>query len=143
MIDMKIDNLEFPIVAFSSDGSTYYARSQDELTTCSQAAYKNGYYNNMEIIDSNGKVYHVLNAKKKQVVKFSIFLNHTIRVDLNIDKQVQVLSLDEFLKRVKKKLHEDEFHDSLNKEEPVDIERKENSIRQILISLSNEYHRPF
>ena len=61
----------------------------DALTTCTKVALKNGYFDDLLIVDANGVGYQVKGARKLHGVGpffgYNIFLNQRIKVELLTD----------------------------------------------------------
>ncbi|QSA95833.1 hypothetical protein [Methylococcus sp. EFPC2] len=76
----------------------------DMLTTTTTAGLKNGLFDNILLVDSNGVSYHIVGAKKLHGVGpfwgFNIFLNQRIRVEPVFDGEPAEMSLDEVRKRI-------------------------------------------
>lgn len=100
---LNVAAIEFPVLCFS--GSLVYAMpTPDVLTTCTKVALRNGYFDNLLIVDANGIGYWVKGARKLHGVGrffgYNIFLNQRIKVDLLTDGTPIPVSLDEVKRRV-------------------------------------------
>ena len=88
---------EFPILAIHKYGISC-ARNMKQITTCTKQGLRNGFYNNLIIIDSNSRRYVVGSADKIAYAPFElkwwIFLNFRIIISLNILK-VETIPFDE------------------------------------------------
>lgn len=74
-------------------------RSEESLTTTTSIALRKGFFDELKIIDSNGRQYVVTKASKLHGVGrfwgYNIFLNRWIRVALNLRSSGEILSVDE------------------------------------------------
>ena len=100
---MTTSELVYPVLCFSQN-LVRVKKSEQELTTCSKTALKQGgYYEKMVLVDSRGSALNVNGAKKLCGVGvfwgYNIFLNQRIRVELQIKDSFH-LQLDEIKRRV-------------------------------------------
>lgn len=95
---MTANDLTFPVVCIYR-GTIFTSSAVDALTRTTTAALRGGLFNGLRIVDSAGKEYTVKNARKLHGIGplwgFNIFLNRTVRVDIEIDDNVKTLNVDE------------------------------------------------
>jgi len=101
-------DLVFPVVCFHSYGDFLStAGDWDCLTSSNQLAVKRRVFNDVLLVDSDARAFHVNGARKLHGIGrfggWNIFLNQTIRVELSFDGHPRTIGLDEFKERV--------FHD--------------------------------
>ena len=104
---MKNNNLKYPIIAFSSSG-LHIARTEEDILICSSLALKRGFYKSMNIVDSEGFLYKIEDAKKIKghgiFGGYNIFFNQKIIVELIIrDKPIEC-SVEEVKRKLNKEL---------------------------------------
>ena len=96
-------DLKFPVIGFNKH-TFYIERDVDSLTVTTKAGLKNKLYENASIIDSSGRLYTIVKAKKLHGIGlfwgYNVFLNQRIKIELYIDPIVTNISLDDFKKRV-------------------------------------------
>jgi hypothetical protein len=107
-----VEKLNFPVLLYKAKSVDYFiCKDANMLTLCTVAALKNKYYNNLLLIDTQGKEYLIISAVKiknetKPRLSFSyIFGSRFIRIqpvfDLDYGQQrniefVKKIILDEF-----------------------------------------------
>ena len=95
---MTASDLTFPVVCVYK-GTIFTSKTLDALTRTTTAALRGGLFNGLHIVDSTGKEYTVKNAQKLHGIGpfwgFNVFLNRTVRVDIEIDDDPKMLSADE------------------------------------------------
>ena len=100
---MDVNNLKFPVLCFNQ-GLTIKCKNVEELTTCTKTGLKNGYFKNLQIVDSSNKLYKVKETKKIKGVGllwgYNIFLNQKILVDLIFHDKVQDILFEEVKNKV-------------------------------------------
>ena len=73
--------------------------TEESLTTTTSIALRKGFFDELKIIDSDGRQYVVTKARKLHGVGpfwgYSIFLNRWIRVALDLCSSGEILSVDE------------------------------------------------
>ena len=138
--------LEFPIVAFSKN-SFHIARNENEILICTKIALKNNFYKGMIIVDSTGTSYNIVNAKKIKGVGpfwgYNIFLNQKIKVELTYKDDCSNLNIELFKNKVLNYIKIAKWDSADNYE---DIKLKINNLnnfKQIIIILSNSYHKEY
>lgn len=102
---LNLAAIRFPVLTFS--GSVVYVMATaDELTACKRGALKNGWFDDMLIVDAIGVGYQVRGARKLHGVGpfygYNIFLNQTIKVELLTGGDPLPVSLDMIKARVLK-----------------------------------------
>lgn len=80
---MDIIYMTFPV--FACKGESFFIRqSEDQLFICNSLAMKRGYYKGLELIDSNGLLYRLIDAEVVRgegiLFGYNIFFNRTLRV---------------------------------------------------------------
>ncbi len=80
---MTINDLNFPVICFSMN-LVREKTTLDSLTMCSKGALRNGYFENLSIVDSKGVRLNISGAKKLRGVGFlwgyNIFLSLRIKI---------------------------------------------------------------
>lgn len=94
------NSIKYPAIILDRNNTVEIIKSNDDLTSCSDKALKNGFYKGLVIIDSSGKSLKIINAQKNKIKKFSIFLNHIISVDLEYDSKVINFSVSQFKEKI-------------------------------------------
>jgi hypothetical protein len=61
---VSIKDLRFPIISFGKGNIIHFSRSEDELTTCTAVGFRNGYFNNLQLVDSSGLTVVIRKANK-------------------------------------------------------------------------------
>jgi hypothetical protein len=100
---MGINELNFPVICFSQN-VIRMEKSSDSLTTCSKTALRNGYFENLLIIDSKGVALRITGAKKLHGVGlfsgYNLFLNQRIKVELVSNGEAVQISTPELKQKV-------------------------------------------
>lgn len=100
---MKKTNFEFPVICFWNK-FVRLSDSYDNLTHTTKAGVKNGMFKDLLIVDSSMMAFRVIDAKKAHGIGlfggWSIFLNQRIRVDLEIQEEPKIITLDEVKQKV-------------------------------------------
>lgn len=100
---LNFSNLNFPIICFNKY-TFNIINSLDQLTLTTKAGLKNGLFENLIIIDSNGLKYRVKEAKKLYGVGplwgYNIFLNQKIKVTLDFQSEVKSVTIQELMKLI-------------------------------------------
>lgn len=108
-----IDKIIFPVLTFSRPNVIEFAKDIDRLTSCNRLGLKNGYYNNLSIVDSIGNSFVVAHAHKIGTIGpfwgFNIFLEQSLRVELEFEKGVEQLGLDDFKDKVLNVFEKDKY----------------------------------
>ncbi len=108
-----IDRIIFPVLTFSRPNVIEVAKDADRLTRCNRLGFKNGYYNNLDIIDSNGNSFGVSRAHKVGTVGlfwgYNIFLEQNLRVELEFKQHVEQVTLEAFKDRVLSIFEKDKY----------------------------------
>ncbi len=101
---MGVDDLEFPILGTFPNGSLEIAAAPTNLTVNTSIGLKQGYYDGLRIVDSRGKWFRVLAARKLHGVGrfngYNIFFNQRIRVALDIEDEHRNADLEEVRRMV-------------------------------------------
>lgn len=105
--------LLYPVIALPKNQIAFFARNESDLVTCSSVSLRNGFYEGMTLIDSEGKVYEIISAEKIKGKGFfwgyNIFLNQKILVKLNYSHHVTTITLEELKESVIKNFKKDVF----------------------------------
>src|SRR5690606_29481523 len=108
-----INKIKYPIVAFAKGGVIHFARNEADLTICSIRGLKNGFYNGLKIIDSEGNSFDVQEARKVGYVGFlwgfSFAFGQRIQVELIFSSISEELSIDIFKEKILKQLKKDKL----------------------------------
>ena len=59
-----MDVIKYPVIGFSEGKILQAFHDEDELTNCTPLSLKNGYYNNLLLIDSDGNEITLIGAEK-------------------------------------------------------------------------------
>jgi hypothetical protein len=97
----------FPILSLTKRAALV-SRNADELPTCGKGGLRNGWFNSLLLVDSNGQGWVVNGARKLHGVGpfwgYNIFLNQRIKVDLLISDGPFRASVEDVRNRVLKSL---------------------------------------
>ena len=108
-----LESVKLPFLALSKPAVIEVVNKLDDILICSKGALKNGFYTNLELIDSDGYLYKVQNATKVgSVGKFwgyDLFLDQTIKVELTITSNPQKLAFSEIKERIVRTINQDRF----------------------------------
>lgn len=95
---MTASDLKFPVICIYKNTIVTF-RTQDELTSTTTAALRSDLFYGLRIVDSSGKEYTVKNVEKLQGIGpfwgYNVFLNRTVRIDLEINDDPKALSVDD------------------------------------------------
>jgi hypothetical protein len=94
--------ISFPAITISKKNILGVVFNEEELTTCTAKALKNGFFDKLKILDSTGKCYLVEKAYKKSLKKISIFLDIYLFVNLEFNEKIETLTIDKIKTFVKK-----------------------------------------
>jgi|GEM_PF-1875278 len=100
---MTKNEITFPVICFYRH-LLRIRNDWDTLVTTTTAGVGNGMFDNMLIVDSNGKAIRVKSARKLHGVGpffgYNIFLNQRIKVELTFDSEPFQMLTDDVRKRV-------------------------------------------
>jgi hypothetical protein len=95
-----IEKMIFPVLTFSRPNVIEFAKDEDRLTRCNRLGLKNGYYNNLKVIDSDGNCFSVSQANKVGTIGplwgFNLFLEQQLRVRLEFKNSIERITLEDF-----------------------------------------------
>jgi hypothetical protein len=94
-----LNKIKYPAITFPTKGKDKYItviRSGKDLTDSYSKPLKNGFYNDLKIVDINGLCYTVLSADKIGYRGFFGFILSDIKVKLNFDESIGEISLIDF-----------------------------------------------
>ena len=98
-----MEHLRFPVLCFSQN-LALVTQTEEDLTTCSKVGLRNGYFDNLLLVDSSGRGVRVKGAKKLHGIGpfwgYNMFLNQTIKVELIVAGEPFKVSLEEVKERV-------------------------------------------
>jgi hypothetical protein len=147
---IKISNVAFPIIAFSKDNSIHYARQESEITTCTKVSLKNNYFKNLKIIDSEGFIYIIENARKTGTIGpfwgYNILLNQKLKVELLFkNKSKNPIELKELKDKILTAFKKDEYF--WNSDGNLEIRKtfiqKAGTHREIITHLTDEFYKKY
>lgn len=100
---MDVNKMEFPVLCISQY-LVSVAESIDSVVVCGKGALRNGYYDNMLLIEPTGKAHRIGGAKKLHGVGalwgYRLFYTQRIKVQLLFDGNPFQMSVDEVKKLV-------------------------------------------
>lgn len=95
MSEANTNGLLFPVLPIATDGSLRTVDTKEGLETCNNMAMRNGYYNEMLIVDSNGAKYRVAAAERGEYVSsWRPFRGRLLRVHLHLNQEGVATLLD-------------------------------------------------
>jgi hypothetical protein len=101
---MNVSDFKFPVICFGPNFCLRIRQDWDSLTITTRAGLKNGLFDHLLIVDSQGCVLSVKNAKKLYGVGrfwgYNIFLNQRIKVELITEDKTIQISVEEVKKYV-------------------------------------------
>ena len=142
-----VNDIKYPIIAFAKRGAIHFARNEADLTICSARGLKNGFYNGLNIIDSEGSGFDVKEAQQVGYVGFlwgfSLAFGQRIRVELIFRGSNKDLSIQNFKGRVLKQLKKDKhfWNSGGNFEEITIMVDSANSFKEIITFLTNYFYK--
>lgn len=104
MVDMK--DIKFPVIAFNQ-GIYMVIDEARTLTRCSAAGLKNGWFDGLEFVDVDNKLFKVKSARKIGSYRDNtgLFLSRKfLKVELAFAGEPKKITLDEIRKKVIKNL---------------------------------------
>lgn len=140
------DKIKYPVVAFLKGRGIHFARNEADLTICSSRGLNSGFYDGLNLIDSEGSSFVVLGAKKVGYFGFlwglSLTYGQRIQVELNITESSKGLTIDDLKQKILFNLEKDrhfwnsggDFNDLKN------IIKTENSFKEIITCLTNYFY---
>lgn len=141
--------LKYPVIAIGKGQVLHFARSAKDLTTCSSKGLKNGYYNNLKIIDSAGKCFLVIKAEKTDTIGpfwgFSLLMGQRLSVKLYFNNQEENILLDNFKALILNLLNKDKYFwnsDGLLMNRKEFVQNAE-SHSEIISQLTNEFYKEY
>lgn len=139
--------ISYPVIAFAKGGVVHLARNEADLTICSKRGLANGFYNGLNLIDSEGNRYNILEARKVGYANFlwgfNLAFGQRIRVELIISGSDNALAIEDFKERLLKQLKKDiQFWNSGgNFNELTVLIKTGKSFKDIITYLTNCYYR--
>lgn len=86
--------LKFPIITFNKFSTIGVFFCREDLQRTTSAGLKNGLYDNLEVVDSNGLSTKVFNVRKLRGIGplwgYNIFLNQNILVEVEFGDEQQI-----------------------------------------------------
>lgn len=108
---LDFSEVAFPIVALSVNTGLSFHRNTDDILHCSKYSLKKGAYNDLRIIDSNGKLYRVIKAEKIGTVGsfwgYDIFLDQALCVQLIARSTPEEISLADLKNEISNAMNSD------------------------------------
>ena len=145
---IKISDISFPIVAFIKGNTIYFARNEEEITTCNKSSFTSGFFNNLYIVDSAGFSYEVKEARRVGTVGifwgYNIFLNQKLKVDLILkNKSNNPVDLNSFKEHIINSFTKDEYfwNSDGDLKERIDFLKNSTSFMQIIKNLSEDFYK--
>lgn len=143
--DVKTDLLRYPVLEFSK-GMVFAARSVEELEQCTKPALRNGFFNDLLLIDSDGKALKITGARKLRGVGpffgFNIFLNQKILVTLIASGLESIVSVEEVRRLVISAIRgKQEWDSTEDSDELVAVVSRAQSISEITAAVTAAYYR--
>jgi hypothetical protein len=141
-------NINFPVIAIK--GKTLNPlRDIDELSSCNQVAFTNGWFQGLKFVDCLGQVYTIENATQHEVsilVRLYRFIfNPQFKVELDISSNVESSSLEEVKKSILGAINSDRYFWEAggNFDEIVKSIENEDSIRIIVTNFTNQFYQEY
>lgn len=140
--------LSFPIIAFAKGNVIHFVRVKEDITTCTKVALKGGFFKDLQLVDSNGIMYKIEDAKKVGTIGnfwgYNIFLNQKLKVELLLKSKSRI-ELEELKERLLKALRHDQYfwNSDGNLKERTEFIKNANSSREIIERLSNEFYKEY
>jgi hypothetical protein len=95
--------LAYPVAAFSQGLAVRYDNVK-ELTTATTTGLKSGYFQDLELVASDGAMYSVTSAEKLRGIGrfggYNLFLNQTIEIRLFYDGNHQQTAVEQLRSRI-------------------------------------------
>lgn len=142
---MLID-ISYPAVAFAKGGIVHFARNADDLVLCSKRGWKSGFYDSLNIVDSEGKGFNVQEARKVGNVGllwgFDFALGQRIKVEL-VHSEASMVSIEELKEKLLKQLKKDRhfWNSGGNLEEITSTVRAAKSHNEVLKYLAEIFFK--
>lgn len=135
---------KYPLVTIAEKGYLYFVKEEKDLLYTTYQGFKSGYYNNLVIIDSEGRRYVVkesvlIQAKSNWFLQLKYFLGVKIKVKLILDSSVEQLSLSDFKDYVLKLIRRDSGYSEI--EGKLDYVNKASRIHDIIAYLTDIYYK--
>lgn len=145
---MNICNeIKYPVIAFAKGGVIHFARNEDDLIICSTRGLKTGFYNGLNIIDSEGNSFVVQEAKKVGYAGFlwgfSLIFGQRIRVELIFRDAKKYYSMEDFKEKILKQLNKNKhfWNSGGNFEELAEMIKSGNSFKETITYLTNYFYK--
>lgn len=140
--------ITYPVIAFKN-GHISFHRNNKDLTICNSRGLKNGYYNNLKLIDSNSNEFIIKSAKKIKYFGilwgFNLLKGQQLEVELFFDEKIGFIDLVDFKDLLTIYLKKDQyFWDSDgNFKNRINFVSNSNSIKEILDFFTNEFYKKY
>lgn len=100
---LDVTSIKYPTLSFSK-GVVIVQRTAEDLTTCGKGALKNGWFDDLLIVDSAGLGYRVASARKLHGVGpfwgYNIFFNRRIKAEILVSGEAQPVPLEDVRRHV-------------------------------------------
>lgn len=142
-----VQEIKYPVIAFAKGGVIHFARNEADLTICSIRGLKNGFYNGLNIIDSEGNSFDVQGAKKVGFAGFlwgfNLLFGQRIRVELIFRGSNKYSSIEEFKEKILKQLKKEKhfWNSGGNFEELVLTVKMGKSFYETITFLTNHFYK--
>lgn len=87
---MAVDAIEFPVFVKGKD-FIHFAEDEASLSTCTRCAYKSRYFMGMEVLDADGNMYTVQDARRIGYAKIltleTLFMNPLVRLQFKLKRK--------------------------------------------------------
>jgi hypothetical protein len=94
-----VDDLAFPVLGRTQRGNVFVWPSAATLTLNTAVGLRNGFYTDLELVDSGGRCFRVASARKLEGVGrfagYNVFLNQRIRTELQLEDKHRQATVDE------------------------------------------------
>jgi len=140
---------KYPVMTVAKKGYLYFARTEEELTSCTYTGWKNGHFNDLKIVDSNGNRYTVKEAKpsgqSNVLQKLKMLVGAKFRVELIGDPAATQLSLVEFKEFALKQLKKNRsfFDAGGTYQETIEYVNNAQSIEGIISHLTSGFYKTY
>ena len=141
--------IKYPIIIISRKSHIEFIKNDKDLRRCNKRALKNGYYNNLSLIDSDSNRYSIQRAEIEGSIGilwgFNLLKGQQLKVRLIFDEIVNHIDLNEFQNLLIKVINMDKcFWDSDgNLKERIEFIRNTNSIKDIIAKFTYDYYKKY
>jgi hypothetical protein len=142
------NKIMFPIIAFPKIGEKLFIepiRFQEDITHTYLKPYRNGYFNDLTLVDSEGNVFRVSHANKLGYRGFFGLIHSQIKVELIFNATLESISLDAFKSKLTKylKMENDFWSSGDNFNEILSFIKSAKNHREIIEYLTKYFYKEY